>query len=301
MSGWGPDRRAASVSFTFDHLGEAAELELGIWPEDSPVGRHPSVVEVLPNLLSILDRQGVRATFFVEAWNAAHYPDALADIVGGGHEIACHSFRHENWEKLSVAEIGVLVDKSLEAYADLGITVSGVRPPGGLPPEGYADVLRARDLDYVSLADDAPGVEAGLAHVPFQWRAVDGGYYLAHFSHLRQDPPGEEAVSVEEMLEVYEGLVDEVVSEGSHLSFIYHVPWQDSDERLAGLEELARRLAQDDRLWLAPSSEIARWMLEQPGSYKYEPRDPAKRAWDPKSLSASAKEETSIVTEGRDG
>ena len=42
------------VSVTFDNLGEAAQLELGMWPADVPQGEHFSVVEVLPRLLELL-------------------------------------------------------------------------------------------------------------------------------------------------------------------------------------------------------------------------------------------------------
>ena len=31
---WGPDSRLAGVSVTFDNLGEAADLERGLWPEN---------------------------------------------------------------------------------------------------------------------------------------------------------------------------------------------------------------------------------------------------------------------------
>ena len=38
----------ATISVTFDNLGEAAELERGTWPEGAPLGEHPSVRECLP-------------------------------------------------------------------------------------------------------------------------------------------------------------------------------------------------------------------------------------------------------------
>ncbi len=33
------------VSVTFDNLGEAAQLELGMWPGDVPMGQHFTVVD----------------------------------------------------------------------------------------------------------------------------------------------------------------------------------------------------------------------------------------------------------------
>jgi len=48
---WGPGLKRGAVSFTFDNLGEAADLEFGTWPKDVAVGTHYTVVDVLPALL----------------------------------------------------------------------------------------------------------------------------------------------------------------------------------------------------------------------------------------------------------
>src|SRR3954463_3462492 len=81
-SGWGPDGRRAAVSVTFDNLGEAMDLAIGAWPEDAPVGQHYSITEVLPKILELLDRQGIRCTYFAEGWSAEVYPDALRALTG---------------------------------------------------------------------------------------------------------------------------------------------------------------------------------------------------------------------------
>src|SRR5580692_2567714 len=100
MSAWGASVADAAVSVTFDNLGEAAQLELGMWPAEVPQGEHFSVVEVLPRLLDLLASHGVAASFFVEGLNAQMYPDALRAILAGGHEVAVHAWRHEDWGAL---------------------------------------------------------------------------------------------------------------------------------------------------------------------------------------------------------
>ena len=57
------------IALTFDNLGEAADLERGLWPESEPLGAHVSVTAVLPRLLDELDELGLRATVCVEAIN----------------------------------------------------------------------------------------------------------------------------------------------------------------------------------------------------------------------------------------
>src|SRR5215204_383525 len=61
---WGPDTCRAAVSVTFDNLGEAADLERGLWPDDEPLGRHFSVQRALPRILEKLEGLGLRSTFF---------------------------------------------------------------------------------------------------------------------------------------------------------------------------------------------------------------------------------------------
>src|SRR5258707_12037985 len=92
-SGWGPQCQPGAVSFTFDNLGEASDIEFGTWPEDQPIGSHMSVTQVVPELLARL--QGLSVTFFVEAWNATVYPDALRAMADAGHQVALHGLRHE--------------------------------------------------------------------------------------------------------------------------------------------------------------------------------------------------------------
>lgn len=62
-----------------------------------------------PKLLDILDRHGVKATFFVVAELAAKYPQIAAEIVKRGHVLASHDWRHDdsNSETESVYKNGL--------------------------------------------------------------------------------------------------------------------------------------------------------------------------------------------------
>ena len=52
------------------------------------------VPEVTPAVLDILDRQGVKATFFVVADNAARYPELFDALRKRGHAVGNHTFHH---------------------------------------------------------------------------------------------------------------------------------------------------------------------------------------------------------------
>ena len=80
MSRW-PEGRAAAVSLTFDNLGEAAEIELGLRRPDEPRGGHWSVVSALPVVLEELAGAGLAATFFVEGKQAIRADMRVALVV----------------------------------------------------------------------------------------------------------------------------------------------------------------------------------------------------------------------------
>jgi polysaccharide deacetylase family protein (PEP-CTERM system associated) len=53
---------------------------------------------IVPNtqrVLELLDRAGVRATFFVLGWVASRYPSLVRDMVTAGHEVASHGYHHQ--------------------------------------------------------------------------------------------------------------------------------------------------------------------------------------------------------------
>ena len=165
----------ATVSVTFDNLGEAAELERGTWPEGQALGEHFSVRECLPELLGVLAAEDLRATFFVEGLNGELYPDALAGVAAAGHEVACHGWRHEPW-----AEVEGERELLARARDALGGPV-GFRPPGGRLTARTPALLGELGFGYCSPAGERAGRLGGLAVLPFRWRLIDAYFYLPHF------------------------------------------------------------------------------------------------------------------------
>jgi polysaccharide deacetylase family protein (PEP-CTERM system associated) len=58
----------------------------------------------LGRILGLLARHQVRATFFVLGWIAERRPELVKRLHDGGHEIACHGYRHEAIHHQSVEE-----------------------------------------------------------------------------------------------------------------------------------------------------------------------------------------------------
>jgi polysaccharide deacetylase family protein (PEP-CTERM system associated) len=71
-----------------------AEIQASVGPEHWDT--LPSRIEdQVLQILELLDRRRVKATFFVLGWVAEHQPRCIRTIVAAGHEIGCHSYAHQ--------------------------------------------------------------------------------------------------------------------------------------------------------------------------------------------------------------
>ena len=84
----------------------------------------------VPRILNLLARHDLRATFFVPGYSAHRYPDVVRSIAEAGHEIAHHSYFHENTIGMDARTEADMIDLGLQALWD----VAGVRPTGYRAP-----------------------------------------------------------------------------------------------------------------------------------------------------------------------
>jgi peptidoglycan/xylan/chitin deacetylase (PgdA/CDA1 family) len=256
------------VSVTFDNLGEAAQLELGMWPADVPQGQHFTVVEVLPRLLELLATRKVKATFFVEGLNAEMYPQALHSVVEGGHEVALHAWRHEEWAALDEESEVALLERATNAMRSIGIQPSGFRPPGGGMTERTPQLLGEHGYSYVSPAGEQEGLLEGLAVLPFRWPLVDAYSYLPTFAGLRERyGGGPDPHAPEEMTREMVSALESHSEQEGHMTLLFH-PFSVAFTGDSGWEALDSvlgetiRLAATGSLTVMRMDEAAAQMLE---------------------------------------
>ena len=89
-------------------------------------------------LLEVLERENVRATFFMVEFWAEKYPEYVKKIDAAGHEIGTHSATHSQMSKLSESEIRKELQTSSQAIESVtGKKVELFRAPFG----DYDDLL----------------------------------------------------------------------------------------------------------------------------------------------------------------
>lgn len=110
-------------------------------------GPHPVHTE---RILEILDRYGVKATFFVIGENAENYPNLVEAEKRGGHEVANHTFAHSYLKNVPKDELEREIDRTRSIISD--ITESDptlLRPPGGLFGKDLIDSVNASGIKIV--------------------------------------------------------------------------------------------------------------------------------------------------------
>ena len=249
----------AFACFTFDNMGEAAEVGAGL--RDGPAAEpDPSLTEGYPRVLDLLDRHGIRATFFVEGWNGVHHPDTVAELARRGHEVGMHGWTHEAWAALEPEAEVALAARATEALASAaGTRPLGFRAPGGTRTDATDAILA--QLGYVYDASLGDGMRparlpSGLAQVPFVWPCVDG------FHYLRPEPTVPARVR-DEWLRALE----RTAAGGGLFLVIAHafISGLDAD-RLAALDAVMAAARADPRITIATAGDVARHVLADHGS-----------------------------------
>lgn len=105
-----------------------------------------------PQVLAILKRYGIKATFFVMGSLAKKYPKLLHDIVADGHAVAIHTMTHPKLTKLSNKRLYFEVVKAKEIVANIiGKSPVCLRPPFGLANKRVRHFVHAHNMILVPM------------------------------------------------------------------------------------------------------------------------------------------------------
>ena len=115
---WRMDKDERAVYLTFD---------------DGPIPR------VTPWVLDILDRYGIKATFFMVGVNIRKHPDEFRMVVEKGHRIGNHTFNHIRGLSYDINSYLENTDKACRMMMNTNL----FRPPHGyMSPKQYAELKK---------------------------------------------------------------------------------------------------------------------------------------------------------------
>src|SRR5690606_8809572 len=219
-------KHRATVCLTFDF--DAISLWIGPFRATSPsvISRGEFGVVGVARILKLLDRTGIKGTFFITGHTADTYPESVKAIVAAGHEVGHHGYLHENPVVLSQEEERTVLEKGLAALdRAAGVRSVGYRSPSWdnsphtihlLQEYGfrYESSLMGHDfMPYWARVGDVIhkdrgyefGIPSDIVEMPVSWILDD----FPHFEYVRTETrlsPGLSAPSKVE--EIWRGEFD---------------------------------------------------------------------------------------------
>lgn len=143
-----------------------------------------------PQLLDVLDRHGVKATFFSIGHYAKEQPELLREVASRGHAIGNHTYNHVTMPFHTDATIRDEVRRTTEAIETAGVEMAMVqgrrlmRPPYGRRRPGTLRVLREEGYIpicwSVTLWDWSKGVTADKIMRKAEKQVQGGDVILLH-------------------------------------------------------------------------------------------------------------------------
>jgi peptidoglycan/xylan/chitin deacetylase (PgdA/CDA1 family) len=262
-----PDRRQAAAFLGFDMDAEDVALTV------DPQSRHRlsamshqayGPLTGVPRVLDLLERHGVRATFFCPGYTAERYPDLLRRVRDAGHEIAHHGYLHEAIAGMTPDQEAEVLDRGLEALERVvGLRPVGYRAPMWETTYATAGLLLDRDFSYDSslMDSDLPyelaerpgeGVRS-IVEIPVAW-ALDDWEQFAFVPDLFGPGVIEDPAKA---LALWTGELTEAHRHASCFTLTIHPFLSGRLGRLRALETLIETMVALPGLWVATGHEIA--------------------------------------------
>jgi peptidoglycan-N-acetylglucosamine deacetylase len=206
-------------------------------------------------LLDLLDRFGIKATFFVPGVVAENHPELLPAFVERGHEVGLHGYFHEIVSQVSDAEFTGALEASLEIFRkQIGVIPRGFRSPAWEMTPHMLNELKARGFYDSSLSGfDHPYIIGDVVEVPVQCAIDDAVYFKFVGGGADSWPPSAPGPILDAWLDEWEMLH----ADGGLLMLTVHDWISGRAHRIRMLEKLLHRITAEPTAWITTVGEIA--------------------------------------------
>lgn len=227
----------------------------------------------VPSVLKVLDKFGVKGTFFVPAWDAERNPDRVGEIVEAGHEVAAHGYIHEDFSKLKPKEEKEVFEKAHKILTD----ITG-RPPRGFRSAAYGRPISpntlqfAQDMGYIYdssfMDDDEPyqvkigDKPVGMIEIPWVWVLNDIVYMGPYINYCGMGWIVPQR-SPQFILELWKEEFDCLYEEVGFFNLVVHPRDMGRVSRMSIIEKLIYYIKGYNDVWFATYSEVSEFCLKQ--------------------------------------
>ena len=217
----------------------------------------------MPRILKVLEKHGVKASFYVPAVTALLHPDEQRRVVAEGHEIGIHGWIHELNSVLPREAERDLMNRS----ADTLERITGVRPVGMRTPSWdfsqhtlelekemgllYDSSLMSDEDCYELLLDGEP---TGVVEFPVEWVRDDAVYFMMNrFQSLRPYTPPND------VFDIFRREFDAAYDEGGVFQLTMHPHIIGYRSRIWIVDEMIRHAKSHQGVWFATHAEVVDW------------------------------------------
>lgn len=276
------------VCLTFDHDHVSGLIARGM-TSPTAISRGEYDIVVIPRLVALLERYGIKATFFTPGHTIDSTPAAVTPYVEAGHELAHHGWTHRLPVTLSREEEEEEIVRGNESIKRISSqTARGYRSPAwDLSPHSidlllkhgirYDSSLMGNDYDcyYARQGDVAElmkplvrGRETALIEMPISWSLDD---YPA-FEYMRL-PNGSVQQGLMNATAVLENFVDDFtymtrVCDYGILTYTFHPHVIGRGHRMMMLERLIQRLIEGGAVFMTMEDAMQDWLARRQGVAK---------------------------------
>jgi peptidoglycan/xylan/chitin deacetylase (PgdA/CDA1 family) len=208
----------------------------------------------VPRVAELLDRYGIKATFFVPGVVVEQRPRTVEDLLRRGHEIAHHSHTHAWIVNLTHEQEREEMEKGFEAIRRAtGRAPRGWRSPAAEFSDITVDLIVERGFGYSSnfMDDDSPyllehrGRRTDVVELPFRWVLDDAPFF--NYSIFL---PGRTMHPPSAVLEAWKVEFDTLYAEDRAMTVAMHPEIIGQPSRLVVLEGLIKHALARPGVWI---------------------------------------------------
>ncbi len=269
------------VCLTFDHDHMSGFIARGL-TTPTAISRGEYDMVVIPRLVALLDKYGIKGTFFTPGHTIDSTPECVMPYVEAGHELAHHGWTHRlpvTMERAEEEEEIVRGNESIKRIS--GRNARGYRSPAwDLSPNSIELLLKhgikydsslmghdydcyfARQGDVVELKKPmVRGRETALVEMPISWSLDD----FPHFEYMR-NPNGSIQAGLMNATNVLENFVDDytymtrVQPDFGILTYTFHPHVIGRGHRMMMLERLIQKLMEDGAEFMTMEQAMDVWL-----------------------------------------
>jgi len=268
-----PQGMQCAVMFSFDVDGEtlwiSRDPENWHRPANLAQGSYGPRIAV-PKILNVLEKHGVKSTFFIPGWIIEKYPEMAREVLARGHEVAYHGYLHEFDLSAGYEKEKEIMDRCLDIFDRiLKIRPQGFRSPMAAITEATIRLMHEYDFLYSStmMDDDYPyfwsyeGKPSKLVELPAQWMWDDSSYFFFTLS----EPARRGISSCSRVFEIWTEEFNGIYENGAFLDLIFHPQISGRFSRVKLIDDLLTYMKAKKGTWITTGQEIAQFWQGRQG------------------------------------